>query len=1344
MPLRHHSPPPVLLGLLGDAAEQACLLPALAGAADLPVQCFADDAGGCAQAMVAPVRLLLVSTELAKRHRAELFGPSRPRAVVVFAAVLTVDEAVEWMRAGAVDCLTLTKENLAGLPQRLHARLAARPAAARTGQNREALARRLSVVVEKVGDGLTLCDELGHLRLFNRQMRRITGYGRSQVGSHAQFLSLLYHDPGERRSAEQRVYEVLTTGEVREGEAVVRTRTGEARVLSVIVSPICVGGQVWLLCAYRDITVRKQAETVLTQREALSQSFTHALASLAGSAPLAHGERGAALNLITETSARALAVGRVSIWFLDAAQRELCCADLFEQGPGRHSAGARLALAEAPAYFAALFTRETIAASDALRDPATRESAAYLQALGIVSTLDVPIRSAGRLVGVVRHAQLGRVRSWSGAEQAFASAIGSCVSLVLESEARKQAEYAHQADRDRLHEIIEFLPDATFVIDRAGVVTAWNKAMEEMTGVPKAAMLGRCDHEYSLPLYQDRRPILIDLALHGDDATPPQYHLLSREGDTLYGESQVPGLAGSGRRAYLWGRARPLYDQTGRITGAIESIRDVTNRKLVENEVVAWKKRYELVAAASGQITYEYSLASGFILWSESVDRVLGYALAEMGSTLRHWMRLIHPADRRRTAVRLHASLRTSVPFDVEYRMRHKSGHDLWFRDRGYFILTVDGGRSMIGMLTDITESKESAEALRRAHGELEDRVRERTADLAAANARLREEIGERERAQQALATSERKYRLMVDSLPQVVYELDLQGNMLLVNREGLKAGRFSAEELARGINLFSLVHPRDHEKLRANWARLLTGDAVTGEEYLFLRRDGTSFPGTSYAQVITVEGQPVGVTGFLIDDTRRKQAEENLRRAHADLEERVVERTSELASSNASLRQLLEKQEMNIELAHQVLLLVNADSPRNSTLPGGASLFTAAQLIPRYLQGGDHFLSRRREGPAGTHTLVSLKDQSGHEVGCILRSIITDLVHNALLIQAPPPYPLASIVTRLNREICRCHLFRDGDFFTALDLEIDHQTLEMEYVAAGHPPFLLVRGSEVRLLPELAGAGTNLPVGMIEQHEYRSARFQLEPGDKLLLYTDGLLEVPALRGRPNLTSEAIAQIARELMARQPGMRAVPLARQLFLAAAGVTCDEAAVAHVLPDDVALFALEIEGPGPGVEDYLRPESLEALRQQRGALTAKIEAEWSQHGITASRTRLHFVLEEALYNAWHHGNRRDPGKSIRVRRRYGNDACIEIIDEGVGFRWDQIGDPTSHENRAKPSGRGLFMIRRFADEARWTEGGRHLTLFFGDEKTFSPPGGRSPLPRFDLWQPPHVPPVNQVTV
>jgi len=60
-------------------------------------------------------------------------------------------------------------------------------------------------------------------------------------------------------------------------------------------------------------------------------------------------------------------------------------------------------------------------------------------------------------------------------------------------------------------EIIDFLPDATFVIDNSGVVVAWNRAIEKMTGVTAAEIVGKGDFAYAVPFYGKQRPILIDL-----------------------------------------------------------------------------------------------------------------------------------------------------------------------------------------------------------------------------------------------------------------------------------------------------------------------------------------------------------------------------------------------------------------------------------------------------------------------------------------------------------------------------------------------------------------------------------------------------------------------------------------------------------------------------------------------------------------------------------------------------------------------------------------------------------------------------------------------------------------
>jgi two-component system cell cycle sensor histidine kinase/response regulator CckA len=156
---------------------------------------------------------------------------------------------------------------------------------------------------------------------------------------------------------------------------------------------------------------------------------------------------------------------------------------------------------------------------------------------------------------------------------------------AAEAASRKEAER-------RLLDIIEFFPDATLAIDREGKVIIWNQAIEEMTGVKAEDMLGKGDHEYALPFYGVRRPILVDLVFSSDEQIRQEYLFIRKEKEILLTETDVPQVKGKNR--ILAGKAGPLYDSEGRVVGAIESIRDVTERRQSEEALKASEERYRL------------------------------------------------------------------------------------------------------------------------------------------------------------------------------------------------------------------------------------------------------------------------------------------------------------------------------------------------------------------------------------------------------------------------------------------------------------------------------------------------------------------------------------------------------------------------------------------------------------------------------------------------------------------------------------------------------------------------------------------------------------------------------
>lgn len=106
---------------------------------------------------------------------------------------------------------------------------------------------------------------------------------------------------------------------------------------------------------------------------------------------------------------------------------------------------------------------------------------------------------------------------------------------------------------------------------------------------------------------------------------------------------------------------------------------------------------------------------------------------------------------------------------------------------------------------------------------------------------------------------------------------------------------------------------------------------------------------------------------------------------------------------------------------------------------------------------------------------------------------------------------------------------------------------------------------------------------------------------------------------------------------------------------------------------------------------RPEDIQNAEH---SLLAAVE---QQAYDRASVFAIRLALEEALNNAFKHGNKGDPAKQVRLRCRIDPRAVvIEVEDEGEGFDPQTVPDPTEQENVEIPSGRGLTLMRAFMTE------------------------------------------------
>ena len=163
---------------------------------------------------------------------------------------------------------------------------------------------------------------------------------------------------------------------------------------------------------------------------------------------------------------------------------------------------------------------------------------------------------------------------------------------------RKRADERIRNSEQRLAQIIDFLPDPTWVVDNDGVVVTWNRAMEVLTGRPAKDMVGKGNYEYALAFYDERRPVLIDLVRMWKPEFADTYLSIKQDGSILRSESHHSHLGDGG--LYLSGTAGLLCDASGNPAGAIEALRDITDRKQLEEKLRQAQEAAEAASKAKG------------------------------------------------------------------------------------------------------------------------------------------------------------------------------------------------------------------------------------------------------------------------------------------------------------------------------------------------------------------------------------------------------------------------------------------------------------------------------------------------------------------------------------------------------------------------------------------------------------------------------------------------------------------------------------------------------------------------------------------------------------------------
>ncbi|MDO9326667.1 MAG: tetratricopeptide repeat protein [Methanoregula sp.] len=143
-----------------------------------------------------------------------------------------------------------------------------------------------------------------------------------------------------------------------------------------------------------------------------------------------------------------------------------------------------------------------------------------------------------------------------------------------------------------LADTISFFPDAAYVIDRDGIVIAWNKEMANLTGIDQKDIIGKGDGSHSVPFFGVKSPMLTDMIFETDETiTKNQYTIIDKEKGTIL--AWTKGLTKEGNDRILWMKAMALHDTKGVFVAAIGSVKEITEdlgkQHLLQRVLPVWE-----------------------------------------------------------------------------------------------------------------------------------------------------------------------------------------------------------------------------------------------------------------------------------------------------------------------------------------------------------------------------------------------------------------------------------------------------------------------------------------------------------------------------------------------------------------------------------------------------------------------------------------------------------------------------------------------------------------------------------------------------------------------------------
>ena len=318
----------------------------------------------------------------------------------------------------------------------------------------------------------------------------------------------------------------------------------------------------------------------------------------------------------------------------------------------------------------------------------------------------------------------------------------------------------------------------------------------------------------------------------------------------------------------------PNYDVEGSLLSYDGLIRDITNRKIAEETLRESEERYRHLVETMNEGLAMADAGYVFTFVNERLAEMLGYSREEMVG--HHILEFVHGdyGDFMKAEMS-RREMGETKSYEIDWKAKDGRRVYTLVSPKGFYDSEGQFTGSL-GVLTDITDRKRAEEALQKAHGELELRVRERTAELLFTNEQLKHEIEDRKRVEEELRQSETRYRHLINTIPSIVYRGYHDWSVDFMDDKIELLTGFTMEEFnSREKKWSDIVLDGDLEAVQRAFVQALKTDKSYVREYRIKTKFDEILWIQERGQIVCDENGNIDyISGVFFDVTQRKQLE--------------------------------------------------------------------------------------------------------------------------------------------------------------------------------------------------------------------------------------------------------------------------------------------------------------------------------------------------------------------------------------------------------------------------------------------------------------------------------------